>query len=228
MEPQLIIFDCDGVLVDSEFLAAQVESRLLTDAGYPIEPEDIAERFAGLTWTDILLQVEKEAGIPISAQLIEESAKQMDYKLRNELNVIDGVEQVVASLKYPKCIASNSISSSLKMMLEQSTLYDLFAPHIFSAREVGSQKPKPAPDVYLFAARHFNVDPARAIVIEDSTHGVHAARAAGMRVIGFTGGAHTYPGHADKLTDAGAETVISRHRDLPAVIEAMSVWSEAV
>lgn len=228
MEPQLIIFDCDGVLVDSEFLAAEVESKLLTDAGYPIEPEEIAERFAGLTWKDILLQVEKESGIPISAQLIEESARLMDHKLRNELNVIDGAEQVIASLNYPKAVASNSISSSLKMMLEQSTLYDLFAPNIFSAREVGSQKPKPAPDVYLFVARHFNVDPARAIVIEDSTHGVHAARAAGMRVIGFTGGAHTYPGHADKLTDAGAETVISRHRDLPAVIEAMSVWSETV
>ncbi|MEP7457143.1 HAD family phosphatase [Phyllobacterium sp. SB3] len=228
MEPQLIIFDCDGVLVDSEFLAAEVESQLLTQSGYPIDPETIAERFAGLTWTDILLQVEKESGIPISASLIEESARQMDYKLRNELNVIEGAEQIIAGLKYPKCIASNSISSSLKMMLEQSTLYGLFAPHIFSAREVGTQKPKPAPDVYLFAAKQFNVNPANAIVIEDSTHGVHAAHTAGMRVIGFTGGSHTYPGHADKLTDAGAETVISRYKDLPATIEAMSIWSEAV
>ncbi|MCX8281371.1 HAD family phosphatase [Phyllobacterium sp. 0TCS1.6C] len=227
MEPQLIIFDCDGVLVDSEFLAAQVESELLTQSGYPIDPETIAERFAGLTWTDILLQVEKESGIPISAQLIEESARQMDHKLRNELNVIEGVEQVVANLPYRKCIASNSIGSSLKMMLEQSTLYELFAPHIFSAREVGTQKPKPAPDVFLYAAKQFEVDPRHAIVIEDSSHGVHAACAAGMRVIGFTGGSHTYPGHADRLTDAGAETVISRHKDLPAVIQALSIWSEA-
>ncbi|MBA8901495.1 MULTISPECIES: HAD family phosphatase [unclassified Phyllobacterium] len=228
MEPQLIIFDCDGVLVDSEILAAEVESKLLTESGYPIEPEVLAERFAGLTWTDILIQVEKESGVPISASLIEETTRQMDHKLRNELNVIDGIEQVVAALKYPKCIASNSTSAALKMMLEQSTLYDLFAPNIFSAREVGSQKPKPAPDVFLFAAKHFNVEPARCIVIEDSSHGVHAAATAGMRVIGFTGGAHTYPGHADKLTDAGAETVISRHRDLPAVLDAMAVWSEAV
>ncbi|QND52230.1 HAD family phosphatase [Phyllobacterium sp. 628] len=228
MEPQLIIFDCDGVLVDSEILAAEVESRLLTESGYPIEPEAIAERFAGLTWTDILIQVEKESGVPISASLIEESARQMDQKLRNELNVIDDIEQVAAALKYPKCIASNSNSASLKMMLEQSTLYDTFAPNIFSAREVGTKKAKPAPDVFLYAAKHFNVDPACCIVIEDSAHGVHAASTAGMRVIGFTGGAHTYPGHADKLTDAGAETVISRHRDLPAVIQAMTVWSEAV
>lgn len=228
MEPQLIIFDCDGVLVDSEILAAEVESKLLTESGYPIEAEAIAERFAGLTWTDILIQVEKESGVPISASLIEESARQMDHKLRHELNVIEGIEQVAAALKYPKCIASNSTSASLKMMLEQSTLYDLFAPNIFSAREVGTRKSKPAPDVYIYAAKHFNVDPARCIVIEDSAHGVHAAVTAGMRVIGFTDGAHTYPGHADKLTDAGAETVISRHRDLPAVIEAMAVWSEAV
>ena len=228
MEPQLIIFDCDGVLVDSEILAAEVESQLLTQSGYPIEPEAIAERFAGLTWTDILLQVEKESGIPISASLIEELARQMDHKLRNELNVIEGAEQVIAALKYPKCVASNSISSSLKMMLEQSTLYDLFAPHIFSAREVGTQKPKPDPNVFPVRGEAVQCRSGARIVIEDSSHGVHAAKTAGMRVIGFTGGAHTYPGHADKLTDAGAETVISRHRDLPAVLEAMAVWSEAV
>lgn len=228
MEPQLIIFDCDGVLVDSEYLAAQVESKLLTETGYPIEPEEIAERFAGLTWTDILLQVERESGLPISASLIEASSNLLTSKLTNELQVIDGVEKAVAALRYPKCIASNSTGDMLEMMLKQSSLYEQFAPSIFSAREVGDKQPKPSPNVYLFAARSFNVDPSRAIVIEDSTHGVHAARAAGMRVIGFTGGSHTYPGHADKLAAAGAETVISHHRDLNAVIDAYSVWSDAV
>jgi len=81
--------------------------------------------------------------------------------------------------------------------------------------------------VFLYAAKQFGVDPKDVIVIEDSAHGIQGARAAGMRVIGFTGGAHTYPGHADKLTDAGAETVIHRHKDLPSVIEALSVWTDA-
>lgn len=228
MEPELIIFDCDGVLVDSEFLAAQVESQLLTETGYPIEPEEIAERFAGLTWTDILLQVERESGLPISASLIDASRDLLNKRLREELQVIDGVEKAVSALRYPKCIASNSTSDMLKMMLEQSTLYSQFAPNIFSAREVGDKQPKPSPNVYLHAARSFNVHPSRAVVIEDSSHGVHAARQAGMRVIGFTGGSHTYPGHAEKLADAGAETVISHHRDLGAVIEAYAVWSDAI
>lgn len=112
-------------------------------------------------------------------------------------------------------------------MLQRVGLYELFAPNIFSAKEVGTKKTKPAPDVFLYAAKQFGVDPKDVIVIEDSAHGIQGARAAGMRVIGFTGGAHTYPGHADKLTDAGAETVIHRHKDLPSVIEALSVWTDA-
>ncbi len=225
-KPQLILFDCDGVLVDSEFIAAQVESELLTDVGYPISPEEIAERFAGLTWPSILMEIEREASMPISASLIEKSRKIMTERINKELLTVDGIEDVVRNLAYPKAICSNSNTASLELMLKRSTLYEAFAPHIYAAREVGNKEPKPAPNVYTYAAQQFNADPKRCFVLEDSSHGIHAARAAGMRVIGFTGGAHTYPGHADKLTEAGAETVISRHRDLPAVIEAMAEWDE--
>lgn len=225
-KPQLILFDCDGVLVDSEYIAAQVESELLTDAGYPISPEEIAERFAGLTWPSILMEIERESSIPISASLIEKSRKIMKERITAELLTVDGIEDVVSQLTYPKAICSNSNSDSLQLMLKRSTLYDAFAPHIYASREVGNKEPKPSPNVYTHAAQQFNADPKRCFVIEDSSHGIHAARAAGMRVIGFTGGAHTYPGHADKLTEAGAETVINRHRDLPAVIEAMAEWDE--
>lgn len=225
--PSLIIFDCDGVLVDSEIIAAEVDAVLLTEAGYPIEVEDMIERFAGLTWQDTLLTVEREAGIPLSATLLEKSEKLLDERLKNEVQAVEDIAEVVASLQYPKCICSNSTTERLELMLKRTGLYDLFAPHIFSAREVGTKKTKPAPDVFLYAAKQFGADPADAIVIEDSVHGIHGARAAGMRVIGFTGGAHTYPGHADRLTDAGAETVIRRHKDLPGVIEALSVWTDA-
>ncbi|WP_420959818.1 HAD family hydrolase [Brucella sp. IR073] len=226
--PELIIFDCDGVLVDSEIIAARVESELLTDAGYAIEPDEIAERFSGLTWPSILMLVEREAGIPISASLIEKSDRILDERLANEVEAIEGIAKAASALKLPKCICSNSSTRRLELMLKRVGLYDLFAPDIFAAGEVGTKKGKPAPDVFLYAAEKFGADPKNVIVIEDSVHGIHGARAAGMRVIGFTGGAHTYPGHADRLTEAGAETVINRHRDLPAVIAAMAEWSEAI
>jgi len=226
--PELIIFDCDGVLVDSEIIAARVESELLTEAGYAIEPDEIAERFSGLTWPNILMMVEREAGIPLSASLIDKSDRILDERLAQEVEAVEGIGKVVSALRYPKCICSNSSGKRLELMLKRTGLYDLFEPDIFSAGEVGTKKGKPAPDVFLYAAEKFGADPKNVIVLEDSVHGIHGARAAGMRVIGFTGGAHTYPGHADKLTEAGAETVISRHQDLPAVIEAMSVWSEAI
>lgn len=225
--PKLVIFDCDGVLVDSEILAAEVEAELLTEVGYPISAEELAERFAGLTWPTILMTIEREAGIVLSASLIDKSDRILDDRLKNEVQAIDDIVEVVDALKYPKCICSNSNTFRLDMMLKRVGLFDLFSPHIFAAQEVGTKKGKPAPDVFLYAAAQFGVDPADVIVIEDSTHGIHGARAAGMRVIGFTGGAHSYPGHADKLTEAGAETVINRHKDLASVIEALSVWSDA-
>ncbi|WP_449414704.1 HAD family hydrolase [Ochrobactrum teleogrylli] len=225
--PSLIIFDCDGVLVDSEIIAAEVESVLLTDAGFQISADELAERFAGLTWQDILLTVEREAGIALSASLIDKSESILDERLKNEVQTVDDIVEVVSALKLPKCICSNSTSARLETMLKRVELYDLFAPNIFSAKEVGTKKTKPAPDVFLYAAKQFDVDPSNVIVIEDSVHGIHGARAAGMRVIGFTGGAHTYPGHADRLTDAGAETVIHRHKDLASVINALSIWTDA-
>jgi HAD superfamily hydrolase (TIGR01509 family) len=220
----LILFDCDGVLVDSEVIAAEVESGLLTDAGYPISPEEMGERFAGMTWQNILLAVEKEANIPLSASLIDKSEKLLDARLAADVEIIEGVKEALAKMTTQRCICSNSSSARLDMMLTKVGLKAYFAPHIYSAKDLGLDRVKPKPDVFLHGAKQFNVDPSRCVVVEDSTHGVTAARAAGMRVIGFTGASHSYPSHADKLTDAGAETVISRMRDLPATIAAMAEW----
>ncbi len=111
------------------------------------------------------------------------------------------------------------------MMLTKVGIKDAFGPHVYSAKDLGADRVKPKPDIFLHGAAQFNANPERCIVIEDSVHGVHAARAAGMRVIGFTGASHTYPSHADRLSDAGAETVIARMNDLPAVIAAMAEWN---
>ncbi|MET0173035.1 HAD-IA family hydrolase [Agrobacterium sp. lyk4-40-TYG-31] len=220
----LIIFDCDGVLVDSEIIAAQVESRLLTDAGYPISTEEMGERFSGMTWKNILLDIEREASIPLSASLLEKSEKLLDARLERDVKVIDGVKLALSRLTTPRCICSNSSSHRLDMMLTKVGLKPYFEGHIYSAKDLGPDRVKPKPDIFLHGAKQFNVSPDRVVVVEDSVHGVNGARAAGMRVIGFTGASHTYPSHADRLTDAGAETVIARMQDLPATIEALAEW----
>ena len=222
----LIIFDCDGVLVDSEIIAAEVEAKLLTEIGYPIEPDELAERFAGMSWKDILMTVEQEASVPIPANLLSKTEKLLDDKLARDVKGIPGVAQAVTRIDLPRCICSNSSSKRLKSMLTRAGTFDLFTPHIFSAKDVGEKRSKPAPDVFHHAAETLQVDPARALVVEDSVHGVQGARAAGMRVVGFTGASHTFPSHADRLTEAGAETVINRLVDLPPVVDALATWSE--
>lgn len=224
----LILFDCDGVLVDSEIIAARVESQLLTEAGYPISVEEMSERFAGMTWKNILLTIEKEADIPLSASLLDKSEKLLDARLERDVKIIEGVKFALARLTTQRCICSNSSSARLDMMLTKVGLKPYFAPHIYSAKDLGPDRVKPKPDIFLHGAQQFGVDPSRCLVVEDSTHGVHAARAAGMRVVGFTGASHTYPSHADRLTDAGAETVISRMQDLPAVVAALGEWADAI
>ncbi|MDR7028944.1 HAD family hydrolase [Rhizobium rosettiformans] len=223
----LTLFDCDGVLVDSEIIAAKVESKLLTEAGYPISVEEMGERFAGMTWKNILLSIEKEIDIPLSASLIDKSEQLLDQRLAREVKAIEGVPYALSRISGPRCICSNSSAHRLDMMLTKVGLKELFAPHIYSAKDLGADRVKPKPDIFLHAASQFGVSPGKCIVVEDSVHGVHAAREAGMRVVGFTGASHTYPSHADKLTDAGAETVISRMNDLPGVIAAMAEWEGA-
>ncbi|MGV2121545.1 HAD family hydrolase [Agrobacterium vitis] len=224
----LTLFDCDGVLVDSEIIAAKVESKLLTEAGYPISVEEMGERFSGMTWKNILMTIEKEVDIPLSASLIDKSEALLDQRLAREVKLVEGVTYALSRLQGPRCICSNSSSQRLDMMLTKVGLKEFFAPHVYSAKDLGADRVKPKPDIYLHGAAKFNVKPQNCVVVEDSVHGIHAARAAGMRVVGFTGASHTYPSHADRLTEAGAETVIARMMDLPAVIAAMAEWDHVI
>lgn len=225
-QPNLVIFDCDGVLVDSEILAARVEAEVLTAAGFEISAEELAETYAGLTFKDILMRVEEISNIPFQISLLDRAEELVDRRLRAEVRAIEGVHEAVAAVPVPFCICSNSRSERIDFMLEKVRLLPLFSGRIFSAMETPTGKPKPAPDVFLHAARTLGADPSRCFVIEDSVHGVAGAQAAGMRVIGFTGASHSYPGHADALTEAGAETVIRRWPELKSVLAALSDWSE--
>lgn len=224
--PELVIFDCDGVLVDSEIIAARAESELLAKAGYTIDHEELARAYAGLTFREILLRIEKEEGHTFQASLIEEAEKLVDQRLAREVRAIEGAAGAVAAIRTRKCVCSNSGAERIRLTLGKTGMLPLFGDDIFSALDTPSGRPKPEPDVFLHAASVKGASPERCFVIEDSVHGVAGARAAGMRVIGFTGASHIQPGHADALTEAGAETVIHRHADLGGVIEALSAWSE--
>lgn len=222
----LVIFDCDGVLVDSEIIAARVEAELLSQAGYTIDAEDLARAYAGLTFKEIMLRIEEESGQLFQASLIGEAEKMVDRRLAAEVRAIDGAHEAVASVTVQRCICSNSGSERLRSMLTKTHLLPFFDGRIFSSLDTPSAKPKPAPDVFLHAAEKMGADPKRCFVVEDSVHGVAGAVTAGMRVIGFTGASHSHLGHADLLTEAGAETTIRRWADFPAVLAALSEWSE--
>ncbi|KQT54688.1 HAD family hydrolase [Aureimonas sp. Leaf454] len=220
----LAIFDCDGVLVDSEIIAAHVESDMFREIGYEISPEELAHRFAGLTLTRIVELVKDESGIAVPENFVARVEAENDVRLGRDVVAIPGVGALLDAIDLPRCICSNSSSARLEMMLRHVGLWDRFRPFVFAAREVGSGKVKPAPDVFLHACTEFGVEPSQAVVIEDSVHGAAAAVAAGCRVVGFTGASHTYPGHAEALEEAGAETVINRLADYPAVVGALSSW----
>jgi HAD superfamily hydrolase (TIGR01509 family) len=226
MQPDLIIFDCDGVLVDSEIIAARVEADMISEAGFPISHEEMVERFAGLTTRDILLRLETVSQVPFQASLIDRIKAELDKRLARDVRPVDGAAAAVRATNIPYCICSNSPLDRIEAMLGRAGMSGLFdRQRIFSAREIPSMRTKPAPDIFLHGAAQLSVEPAKCFVVEDSVHGVTGARAAGMRVIGFTGASHSWPGHADALTEAGAETVISRWPDFAAVVAALSEWS---
>ena len=220
----LFAFDCDGVLVDSEFIASQVDAEILTKLGYPVTAEEVTRRFAGLTSATIFSLIEADLGHPVPPDTHEQQKAELDRRLARDLKAVPGADALLDRIDGPRCVCSNSSSERLKLTLEKTGLYDRFKPYIFSAIEVGTKEAKPSPNVYAYAAQQFGVDPREMLVLEDSVFGVTAAKAAGARVIGFTGGRHSWVGHADLLTDAGAETVINRLADLPAIAEAVMAW----
>ena len=223
-QPQLLIFDCDGVLIDSEVIAARVQCEMLREEGIDLDAADLAARFAGLTWPAIVERLSDETGQRFSQAFMKRVDDEIDRRLGTEAEEIAGAHEMLDRLVLPRCICSNSSAARLELELEHVGLWDRFRPYVFSAADFG--RPKPAPDVFLHALKVFEVTGDQAVVIEDSVHGVAAARAAGCRVVGFTGAGHSYAGHADALTEAGAETVISRLADYPAVIEVFADWQE--
>ena len=220
----LVIFDCDGVLVDSEIIAARVDAQLLSEAGYPITEQEVATRFAGSSGEQIFDTVEAELGRAVPDEIRARSETEIDQRLENEVEAVAGAYEMLDALDAARCICSNSSMDRLLITLDRTGLYDRFQPYIFSAGEVRDGRKKPAPDVFLHAAEELDAVIEQTLVVEDSVHGVAGAVAAGMGVIGFIGASHSWPGHGEALMDAGALTVIRQLADVPATVEALAGW----
>lgn len=217
----LVIFDCDGVLIDSEALASRIDAQELTAIGYPITVEDAVIRFTGLPAGSLRRIVEQDWGRELPPDFEAGLQRKIKAAYRRDLQAIPGIAEVIDALTVPACVASSSAPDKLRLGLELTGLHRRFAPHIFSTTMVA--RGKPAPDLFLFAAGQMGVAPQRAIVIEDSVHGVVAGVAAGMRVVGFVGGSHCGPGHGERLLEAGALLVAPRANVLLTLLAARSL-----
>jgi HAD superfamily hydrolase (TIGR01509 family) len=213
---ELVIFNCDGVLVDSEPIINQAHSQVLTACGYPITEQNLVERFCGMSDPEMLEIIERERGGALPASYAERVGLMIEVGFRQSLAPIEGVAEALASLTLPMCVASSSSLEQIRRKLEITGLLGRFGEHLFSATMVA--RGKPAPDLFLYAAQHLMTAPDRCLVIEDSPAGIDAALAAGMTAIGFAGGSHCGPEHGVRLQRHGAALVMDHMLELATTI----------
>jgi len=217
----LVIFDFDGVLVDSEVLSNQVLSFVLTELGYPVTPDESHARFIGMKMRRVRETVEQDWGRQLPDRFEHMLHQQAHERMVPEIQAVRGAPALLDGFTHPRCIASNSNHTWIRMALDATAMRHHFEDRaLFSAADVAEGKP--APDLFLHAADRMGTTPESCIVVEDSRHGVVAARAAGMQVLGFDGGRHCAPGHADTLRAAGADTIFSDMRELADVLERLA------
>ena len=209
----LVIFDCDGVLVDSEVISCRAHAETLTRHGYTITSDQVLQRFLGRSMRQATLEIEAELGRSLPEDFHTQVYAEIFRSFAESLEATPYINEVLAAITRPVCVASSGPPEKISASLNRVGLYDRFAPHIFSAVQV--RKGKPAPDLFLFAAEQMRTSPKRCLVIEDSVAGVTGARAAGMTVLGFHGGSHCPPGHAGMLRTAGATATFDDMRQLP-------------
>jgi HAD superfamily hydrolase (TIGR01509 family) len=206
MRFELAIFDCDGVLIDSEHLAVRADVACLAEDGIAVTEAEILSRYVGISVAGMVADLERRFDRAVADDFAHRHHARLRTIFEAELQAMPGIGAVLDGWQGPRCVASSSTPARLRHALGLVGLYDRFAPHIFSAVQV--ERGKPAPDLFLYAAARMGIEPKDCIVVEDSPAGVEAAVAAGMAVIGFTGGSHCAPGHAARLTERGAAHVI--------------------
>jgi HAD superfamily hydrolase (TIGR01509 family) len=218
----LIIFDCNGVLVDSERLAAAVASEELTRAGFVLPPDVISRYFVGRRPDDMFAEIERAARRKLPANFALTLKAATLLRFRHELRATAHAAHALTWLRGPKCVASSSPFDRIRLSLETTDLIRFFDPFLFSGTEVA--RGKPAPDLFLLAAAKMHVHPADCIVVEDSAVGVAAATAAGMTAIGFVGGSHAGDGLDAQLRQEGARIVINDMRMLKGAVVELRGW----
>jgi HAD superfamily hydrolase (TIGR01509 family) len=218
-----ILFDCDGVLVDSEILAVEVETAMLAQAGLIYDEAEFRARFMGMSDAAFFAALEADSlaqlGRSLPGNFRQECHDRLGREVRARLTEVTGAREAIADLTKAKAVASSSRTEHLRVKLGMTGMWEHFAPHIYSADHVVHAKP--APDLFLFAASQLRVSPASCLVIEDSVNGVKGALAAGMRVWGFAGGGHMDAASAARLSAAGAERIVGDWREASRLFAAL-------
>ena len=209
--PDLVIFDCDGVLVDSEPISNRVFCEMLNDLGVNVTLEYMFEHFVGLSMPQCVELITAMRGAPPPPGFLEALRERTEHALRAEVTPVPGISTVLEEIDVPFCVASSGAHAKIRLTLGATGLLDRFTDRIFSVADVAA--PKPAPDLFLHAAQRMGADPSRCVVVEDTPTGVRAAVAAGMRVFGFC--RHT---PAARLQRAGAHGVFADMQLLPALL----------
>jgi len=211
MSFELVIFDCDGVLVDSEVITNRVFAAMLNELGIPVSIEDMFERFVGRSMPQCLEIITGLLGGPVPDGFVEEYYARSRTALKQELKAVPGIETVLSTLRIPYCVASSGTHEKMQTTLGVTGLLPRFLGRLYSVTEVA--RSKPFPDVFLHAAREQATAPGACAVIEDTPTGVCAGVAAGMTVFGYC--ART-PKH--RLIEAGAHHTFEEMRDLPELL----------
>jgi HAD superfamily hydrolase (TIGR01509 family) len=216
--PEVVIFDCDGVLVDSEVIALAETRLALGEAGLPLSDAEVFDRFLGLSADAVARSAERDLGGALPASFSTDLTRRILAGFEHELKGVAGIREALAGLGAKVCVASSSPPERIRHSLAAVGYAQLFEPNIFSARSV--TRGKPSPDLFLYAAREMGAAAEACLVIEDSVPGVQAAAAAGMPVFGFIGGSHiSGPAQGERLSAAGAALIFADMTELPGIIK---------
>jgi HAD superfamily hydrolase (TIGR01509 family) len=218
-----MIFDCDGVLVDSELIACDAVAHGLAEIGIEVSSTDISDRYIGMSASSMYLDLEYRFNTSISSDQRLAIDQAVQTRLGREVKAIDGAKEAVSQLldTWRVCVASSGSPERIYTSLSTAGLWQIFGGRVFSAKQV--RRGKPAPDLFLLAAEQMRVEPARVVVIEDSAVGAESARAAGMVCLGFAGASHANPSLTRELLERGATVVFSQMASLPALAASLMI-----